>query len=689
MKTRISALALAALSVSAWSGCTSVSGANGKPDLSSTRPNIIFIFSDDHATHAISAYGSKINKTPNIDRLASEGVMFRNCFCGNSICGPSRATILSGKHSHANGFMRNGNRFDQSQVTFPKQLQAAGYQTAMIGKWHLTSDPVGFDHWIVLPGQGQYYNPDFKTEAGRIRKEGYCTDLTTQFALDWLSYERDKDKPFVLMCQHKAPHRSWMPGPEELGLYRDEDIPVPATLLDDYRGRGQAVREQEMSISSHMFSFYDLKLIPTEAEQKNLTGPDRWWKGMRDRMTKEQLAAWDAAYEAENRAFREANLQGDDLVRWKYQRYIKNYLRCVAGVDKSVGQLIDYVDADPELAANTIVIYCSDQGFYLGDHGWYDKRWMYEESLRMPFLVRWPGKIEAGREVDALAQNIDFGPTFLDLAGVKAPDDVHGESLVPLLTGDAPQDWRDAIYYHYYESHAVHQVAAHYGVRTDRHKLIHYYEPNHGYWELFDLETDPDELTNVYDDPAYAAVRARLETRLRELREQYGDTTGELGGGEFHVTAGIASAVPSGNGWRMRANTGGGYLLRTGDPLRGKTSLECTMHPGDADKPGNGLIIVTGGHPRRNLFRGGVDFQKGQLILMRNMKRIQTAKLDIGDRPVPVRVDVDLEAHTIRASSGGQSVEAALPKDWAEISAYGYGAGNCTTRFSDLEIQRE
>lgn len=492
-------------------------------ELSGARPNIVFVFSDDHAAHAISAYGSTINATPNLDRLAAEGLLFRNAFCGNSICGPSRATILTGLHSHANGFRQNGDRFDGDQRTFPKMLQAVGYQTALIGKWHLNSDPQGFDHWMILPGQGQYYNPDFITENGRRRIEGYCTDLTTDLALEWLDEQRDPDRPFLLMCQHKAPHRTWMPGPEELGLFR-EDVPEPSDLFDTHEGRGPAATAQEMEIARHLYRFYDLQLRPTEEEGKDLVGPDRGWRRFLERMTPAQREAWDAAFLEENRAFREAKLEGEELVRWKYQRYIKNYLRCVAGVDKNVGRLLAWLDARPEVAARTIFVYSSDQGFYLGDKGWYDKRWMYEESLRMPLLVRWPGAVRANDEVAALVQNIDFGPTFLDLAGVEVPKDMHGRSLVPLLQDETvPTDWRDAIYYRYYESRREHRVPAHYGVRTARYKLIHYHEPEWGYWELFDLDRDPREQRNLADDPAFADVRRSLTKRLTGLQDAYGD----------------------------------------------------------------------------------------------------------------------------------------------------------------------
>jgi arylsulfatase A-like enzyme len=482
-------------------------------------PNILFLFTDDHAAHSIGAYGSIYpNVTPNIDRIANEGILFSNMFCGNSICSPSRATILTGMHSHVNGIHGNAETFDGSQPTFPKYLQSAGYQTAMLGKWHLKSDPTGFDHWEVLPGQGHYYNPDFRTPAGKHRREGYVTNIITDLALDWLKDERDPDKPFLMMVQHKAPHREWMPGPDHHQLFEGEDLPEPATLFDDYRGRATAAAENEMSVANHLWEFYDLKVEPLEGAE--LSGPDRWAGGRLDRMTPEHRAAWEAAYGPRNAAFRAADLEGEDLVRWKYQRYMKDYLRCVAAVDDGIGELLAALD-ELGLAENTLVVYSSDQGFYLGDHGWYDKRWMYEESLRMPFVARWPGVIEPGLREERLAQNIDFAPTFLELAGFASPTETHGKSFAPMLTGAPLSSWRDAVYYHYTEYPQPHRVARHYGVRTDRYKLISYYE--RGEWELFDLTADPDELQSVYDDPEYTEVRAGLTQRLKELQLEYGD----------------------------------------------------------------------------------------------------------------------------------------------------------------------
>lgn len=478
------------------------------------KPNILFIFTDDHAVQSISAYGSKINKTPNIDRLADGGMILDRCFCCNSICAPSRAAILTGKHSHENGIMYNGVAFDGSQPTLPKYLKQAGYQTAMIGKWHLKSDPTGFDHWQILPGQGSYYNPDFLDADGRKRYTGYVTDITTDLAIDWLDNQRDDSKPFLLMCQHKAPHRTWAPGPDHLTMYDDVEIPEPETLFDDYANRNKALKDNEMMIAKHMIYDYDLKI--TGSKEKDALGRN-FGNGEVPRMTPEQRKKWDAAYKPKNEKFLKANLTGKDLVRWKYQRYIKDYLRCIASVDDNIGRILDYLD-QTGLADNTIVVYSSDQGFYLGEHGWYDKRWMYEESFRMPFIIKWPGVAKAGKRTKALAQNIDFAPTFLDAAGVAKPNDMQGVSLRPLLAGKTPSDWRKSLYYHYYEK-GEHNVPPHEGVRTGRYKLIRFYDS--GEWELFDLKKDPQEMKSVYHESKYAETVKTLKAELKRLKAQY------------------------------------------------------------------------------------------------------------------------------------------------------------------------
>jgi len=491
---------------------------------SADRPNVLFIFSDDHAPHAIGAYGGwlrSVNPTPNIDRLASQGMLFRNSFCTNSICGPSRAVILTGKHSHLNGFMRNGNKFDGTQQTFPKLLQKAGYQTAMIGKWHLSSDPRGFDHWQILPGQGQYYNPDFKTSAGRKRIDGHCTDIVTDLALEWLK-GRDSDRPFMLMCQHKAPHRTWMPAIRHLSLYNDIKIPEPPTLFDRWTDNASPARHQEMEIDGHMNIVYDLFGPPVNGWDPN-KGKSVDKSGFRNlkKMTPRQLSAWQAGFAAQNEKLKRDGLEGKAFVRWKYQRYIRNYLRCIKGVDESVGRLMDYLKSTG-LEKNTVVIYCSDQGFYLGDHGWYDKRWMYDESMKMPLIVRWPGVTRPGSVNTDLVQNLDYAETFLEMAGANVPADMQGQSLVPLLKGSKPK-WRDSLYYHYFEFPSYHMVAKHFGIRTSRYKLIRFYQFDE--WEFYDLKQDPDELSNRYGDPKHAETIARLKRQLADLRTTYKDNS--------------------------------------------------------------------------------------------------------------------------------------------------------------------
>jgi arylsulfatase A-like enzyme len=494
------------------------------PAIAQERPNILFLFSDDHAVQAISAYGwgNSVNQTPNIDRIANEGAIFLNSFCTNSLCAPSRAAILTGKFGHVNGKMDNrmNHPFDTSQPMFNKVLQRAGYQTAMIGKWHLINNPEGFDFWRVLPGQGNYYNPEFITPQGQTQIEGYVTDIITDLALEWLEDGRDQAQPFLLMCQHKAPHRNWMPGPDHLMTYEDVVIPEPPSLFDDYSHRASPAHNTTMTIRDDLVPEVDLKITPHNPDDPTDRGG---LTPIYNRMTDAQKAAWDAAYEPRNARFREANPQGDDLVHWYYQRYMKDYLRCVAGVDDNVGRVLEYLDSSG-LADNTLVVYSSDQGFYLGEHGWFDKRWMYEESFRMPFVARWPGHIEPGTRVPQMIQNIDYAPTFISMAGVDVPEDIQGESFVGLMTGDAPREWRHSLYYHYYEYPDWHHVAPHYGVRTERYKLVYYYDTNE--WELFDLVEDPHEMNSLYDDLGHAELVTQLKAELHRLRRYYRDTTG-------------------------------------------------------------------------------------------------------------------------------------------------------------------
>lgn len=476
----------------------------------SAPPNIVFVFSDDHATQAIGAYGHAISQlapTPFLDRIAERGVRFDRCLVGNSICGPSRATILTGTYSHINGFYSNEHtKFNGEQPTFPKLLQGAGYQTALIGKWHLGSEPTGFDYWEVLPGQGAYYNPDFITARGQHRERGYVSELITDKALAWLEQEREEGRPFLLMVQHKAPHRDWSPAPRYLDLYHDVVFPEPETLFDGYAGRVLAVQRQDMSIQQAMSLGSDLKV---EAFSTNRFR----------RMSADQIAAWKRVYDPVNEAFLEAELSGEELVRWKYQRYLQDYLACVKSVDDSVGAVWHDLE-ERGLLENTIFVYASDQGFYLGEHGWFDKRFMYDESYRTPLLMSWPGVVDAGSVNTNLVSNVDFAQTFLDAAGVEAHPRMQGASMVGLLRGEGADTWRKSHYYHYYEYPGWHMVYRHEGVYDGRYKLIHYYDVDE--WELLDTKCDPLERKNVVREEAYAPMVQRLKNELGRLRSVYG-----------------------------------------------------------------------------------------------------------------------------------------------------------------------
>jgi arylsulfatase A-like enzyme len=468
------------------------------------RPNIVFLFSDDHAAHALSAYrehlqyGARLPDTPNLDRLASEGMLFTHAFVTNSICAPSRATVLTGQYGHLNGVMTNAGALHPTHTTFPSLLQDAGYETAVFGKWHLKEAPSGFDHYEVLEGQGPYYNPVLLSPEDTTSYEGSTTEIVADRAAEWLG-DRGRDVPFLAMVHFNAAHRYWDPGPDELVLDRDTALAEPSTLRDDGSGRASPSREQEMELLLDLFD-RDLKLEPPAG------------------LTPEQRRLWEDAYGDENRAFRSREMGNEALLRWRYQRYIGDYMRTVAGLDRAVGRLLDHLD-QAGLAESTLVVYTSDQGFFLGDHGWFDKRWMYEESLRTPLLVRWPGVVQAGAVEDAMVMNLDLAQTLLESAGTPAPASMQGRSLVPLLRGERPDDWREAIYYQYFAWPDWHMVRRQYGVRTDRYKLIHFYEV--GEWELYDLARDPDELANVYGDPAYGDVVVRLKDELTRLRARY------------------------------------------------------------------------------------------------------------------------------------------------------------------------
>lgn len=480
------------------------------------QPNILFIMSDDHTQQAVSAYGYDLLETPNIDRLAREGAIFRQSFVTNSICAPSRAVMLTGKYSHLNGKIDNRGSFNWDQQNFAKLLQQSGYQTALVGKIHLDGNPQGFDYSIVLPGQGLYYNPVFIENGERKEFEGHCTPLTTGFALNWLENIRDKEKPFALLYHQKAPHRNWQPETKYLEFLEDREFDFPVNFFDDYEGRGRAAREQEMEIVNHMSWGHDMKF-----ENDPYTGePTNFMRDI-NRMTEEQREAWRAVYNPANEAFMEQMPEGRELAKFMFHRYLRDYLKTIKSIDDGVGEVLEYLEKNG-LLDNTIVFYTSDQGFYLGEHGWYDKRFMYEQSLSTPLLMRYPREIKPGTEVSQMVLNLDLAPTFLDYAGIEKPADMQGESFREIVAGKK-RKWRDAVYYHYYEYPSVHMVKRHYGVRTDRYKLIHFYY-DIDEWELFDLQEDPNEMKSVYGDPGYAEIQEKLHDKLDELRLQYGDS---------------------------------------------------------------------------------------------------------------------------------------------------------------------
>ncbi|MDE6778014.1 MAG: sulfatase [Alistipes sp.] len=530
---RMAALPLAGAAIAACSA-----------DKAPRHPNIIIMMTDDHTTQAMSCYGSPLLETPNLDRLADEGMLFENCYVPNAISGPSRACILTGKYSHANGFTDNSRTFDGSQQTFPKLLHDAGYQTAMIGKWHLNSDPEGFDFWSILIGQGEYYAPRFIENGEERTEQGYVTDIITDKAIGFLE-NRDKSRPFAMLYYHKAPHRNWMPAQRHLGIFDRTVFPEPENLLDDYTGRGSAARGQAMEIGRDMWPEWDLKLLSGEAlagdfamvetgdpNKDDVSRANDWLSSVRqyqaayNRMTDEEKARWNATYApriAEYEKMKDTATP-EEMTRWKYQQYMRDYCAVIRGVDENVGRLMDYLESIGELD-NTIIVYTSDQGFFLGEHGWFDKRFMYEECQRTPLLVRYPRAVKAGVRSSALAMNIDFAPTMLDFAGVEIPADIQGRSLRPVLTsatGAAPEQWRDAVYYHYYEYPSWHSVKRHYGIRTEDYKLIHFYN-DVDEWELYDMRRDPHEMRNVYDDPAYADIRSDMHARLERLQQECGD----------------------------------------------------------------------------------------------------------------------------------------------------------------------
>ena len=486
--------------------------------------NVVYIMCDDHSYQTISAYDQRYMQTPNIDRIANEGVRFTNSFVANSLSGPSRACMLTGKHSHANGFTDNTTTFDGNQQTFPKLLQANGYQTAMIGKWHLVSEPTGFNYWDILIGQGDYYNPKFIKNGERVQREGYATNIVTDLAINWMDSIRDKSKPFCLFIHHKAPHRTWMPDLCDLDLYDDVTYPMPENFYDKYEGRIPASK-QEMSIIKDMDLVYDLKMADKENEIHTTTGLEEAGRNMYNALNPEQKAVWDKHYDPIIAKFKQDKLTGKALAEWKYQQYMHDYMRVIHSIDRNVGRVLKYLEENG-LMENTMIVYTSDQGFYMGEHGWFDKRFMYEESFGMPMVMRWPGHIKPETQVTGLTQNIDFAPTFLDMCGIEVPRDMQGMSFRPLVEkGKTPRDWRKSLYYHYYEFPGFHSVRAHYGVKMERYKLMHFYVDDK--WELYDLKTDPTEMHNLYGKKGMEKVTAELMAELERLQKQY-DVPGEL-----------------------------------------------------------------------------------------------------------------------------------------------------------------
>lgn len=480
--------------------------------------NIVYIMTDDHTAQMMSCYDTRFIRTPNLDRIANDGVRFTNSFVTNSLSGPSRACMFTGKFSHKNGFTDNTNCvFDGSQQTMPKLLQKAGYQTAIIGKWHLESLPTGFDFWEIVPGQGDYYNPDFITsDNDTIRKKGYVTNIITDMSIDWMQNQRDTSKPFCLFIHHKAIHRNWMADTCNLGLYEDKTFPLPDNYYDTYKGR-LAAAAQEMSVIKDMDLIYDLKMLRPDKDSRLKSLYEKYY----GRMDAGQKAAWDEFYEPIIKDFYAKNLKGKELAEWKFQRYMRDYAKTVKSLDDNVGRVLDYLK-EKNLLENTLVVYTSDQGFYMGEHGWFDKRFMYEESMHTPLIMRLPAGFDKRGDIPQMVQNIDYAPTFLELAGTEIPADIQGESLLPLLKGENPADWRTSMYYHFYEYPAEHMVKRHYGVRTDRYKLIHFYNDIDS-WELFDLQNDPHEMNNVYGQKEYEPVVKDMKQELLRLQEKYDD----------------------------------------------------------------------------------------------------------------------------------------------------------------------
>ena len=503
------------------------------------KPNILFIMSDDHAYQAISAYDDRLIQTPNIDRIANEGMLFTNACVTNSICAPSRAVILTGKHSHLNGKIDNMAKFDDTQITFPQLFQKAGYQTAMFGKLHFGNNPKGVDDFLILPGQGSYINPKFIGKDKDTIITGYVTDVITDLTIDWFKNKREENKPFLMMYLHKAPHRAWWPSSEKFAEFYEKEFPEPETLFDDYSGRGTAAKTAEMNILTHMQYMHDSKVRPSTFEEMGKVEPEIVYvKGdgtlMRPnaqgfyrpfgRANEEQKKKYDVTLDKISEDFKTnwPKMNNKEKMKWKYQRYMQDYLATISSVDDNVGRVLNYLE-ETGLDENTIVVYTSDQGFYLGEHGWFDKRFIYDESFKTPLMIKWPNVIKPGTTSEEMVQNLDFAQTFLEAAMIKAPNDMQGESLIPLLKGDSKKWNRDAVYYHYYEYPSVHMAKRHYGIVNKEFKLVRfYYDVDE--WELYDRLKDPNEMNNVYNDPGYKEVVDKLTEELREIRIKYQDS---------------------------------------------------------------------------------------------------------------------------------------------------------------------
>ena len=504
-----------------------------------TKPNILFIMSDDHAYQAISAYDNRLIQTPNIDKIANEGMLFNNACVTNSICAPSRAVILTGKHSHLNGKIDNHAKFDDSQTTFPQLFQKAGYQTAMFGKLHFGNNPKGVDDFLILPGQGDYINPKFIGKDKDTIITGYVTDIITDLTLNWFKTKRDEAKPFLMMYLHKAPHRAWWPSPEKFAEFYEKEFPEPETLFDDYSGRGTAAKTAEMNILTHMQYMHDSKVRPSTIEEMGKIEPEIVYvkgdgtlmrptaKGFNDpfgRANEEQKKKYDITLDKISRDFKVnwPKMNNKEKMKWKFQRYMQDYLATISSVDDNVGRVLNYLE-ESGLDKNTIVVYTSDQGFYLGEHGWFDKRFIYDESFKTPLMIKWPNVIKPGTTSEEMVQNLDFAQTFLEAAMIEAPNDMQGESLIPLLKGDSEKWNRNAVYYHYYEYPSVHMAKRHYGIVNKEFKLIHfYYDVDE--WELYDRLKDPNEINNVYKDSEYKDVVKKLTQELKEMRIKYKDS---------------------------------------------------------------------------------------------------------------------------------------------------------------------